>query len=141
MGTMSAMACVILRSQSWKEQLPWHISEFSSDLETNREMILCKAVRAYFPVKIFASFLRVLDLLGTKFKKRKNCQALPGPVRMRSDVFKCIRRLLNISENSSENLVFWNLGEVFEELRKKGRHYQVPRHVSLRIHLMSGPKT
>ena len=53
-------------------------------------------------------------------------------VRMHPDIFEKL-------VNSLEKSVFHIFGAVFEEVRKKYRHHQVPRNFSLQIHLLSGP--
>ena len=82
--------------------------------------------------EFFCKFLKFLELLGPAW----TCSDAFGWVWMRLDAFGSTRtRSENFGKNRSTNQFFRTFGEVFEELRKNGRHRQVPCHFLLRIHL------
>ena len=84
---------------------------------------------------VFSSLLRFSDLLGPAW----TCSDASGCIRMRLDAFGCIRRISDafgkFRKKLPEKSVFCTFGEVFEDLRRNGRHQQVPREFPLRIHL------
>ena len=79
----------------------------------------------------FRSFREFFEVFGLAL----TCPDLFGCVRMRSDASGCVRMHSDafgkIRKNRWTNLVFRNFCEVFEELRKNGRHQQLPRNFLL----------
>ena len=80
--------------------------------------------------QVFRSFRKLFEDFGLAL----TCLDLLGCVRMRSDasgwVWMHLDAFVKIRKNRSKISVFCNFCEVFEELRKNGRHWQLP-HVFL----------
>ena len=81
--------------------------------------------------QVFRSFRKLFEDFGLAL----TCRDLLGCVRMRSDasgwVWMHLDAFGKIRKNRSKNLVFRNFCEVFEELRKNGRHQQLPHNFLL----------
>ncbi len=75
---------------------------------------------------IFSSFSKFSDLLGPV----RTCSDAFGCIRMHLDAFGCVRMRSDTSRKFRKFLmkksVFWHFHMFFEEIRKNGRHQQLP---------------
>ena len=83
-----------------------------------------RSFREFF--EVFARLSRFPDLLGIVW----TCSDAFGCVRMHLDAFGCVRMRLDTSRKFRKflmkKLVFWHFHMFFEEIRKNGRHQQLP---------------
>ena len=86
-------------------------------------------------LRSFRKFLQVFEVLGVA----GTCLDLFGCVRMGLDASGCVRKHSDtfgkFRKKSVNKSVFRTFGEIFEELRKNGRHHQILREKLPYIHL------